>query len=136
MPKRSTPERRAELGFVLVEALVSLTLVGIAMLLTLQLLVVDARVQNRIRAQREVLEVSETVIEILRAEGLPTKSVTLETDQLNALLGRRVRPMTLWLEVTPHPEVSRLWNVRVETRYQAGREIQERALETRVWRPQ
>jgi type II secretory pathway pseudopilin PulG len=129
------PKRNAESGFVLVEALISLTVVGIAMLLTLQLLLLDARVQSRLRAQREVLEVAETVVEFLRAERLPTQSVTLETDQLKALLGRQVRPMTLWLEVTPHPEVDRLWNVRLETRYQAGREIQGRTLETRIWRP-
>jgi type II secretory pathway pseudopilin PulG len=129
------PKRNAESGFVLVEALISLTVVGIAMLLTLQLLLLDARVQSRLRAQREVLEVAETVVEFLRAERLPTQSVTLETDQIKALLGRQVRPMTLWLEVTPHPEVDRLWNVRLEARYQAGREIQGRTLETRIWRP-
>jgi len=57
-------------GFTLIEALVALTLLGVALLLGMQLLIQTPRIIRRIDAERQAFRALEATLESLRA-GLP-----------------------------------------------------------------
>ncbi|HTG37079.1 MAG TPA: prepilin-type N-terminal cleavage/methylation domain-containing protein [Thermoanaerobaculia bacterium] len=57
-------------GFTLIEALVALTLLGVALLLGMQLLIQTPRIISRIDAERQAFRAMEATLESLRA-GLP-----------------------------------------------------------------
>lgn len=124
-------------GSILVETLVALVLVSLGLLLTAALLHVERDLRERAVAQREVLEVEEAVLELVRAGLLPLESRTVEAEELALLLSRPIRPLTLWIEVRrPKGDaVPGLWEVEVTARTVAARRLLTASLVTRVWRP-
>ncbi len=126
---------RSSHGFTLIESLVALSLLGVAMLLTLSLLMQEPRALQRLEAHREVLRAMEQVLEGIRA-GLtvPSGRQPVDPGAISLPDGAVVQDLRLWTE-SSEESGSGLFRLTLVARYRVGSQWYNRALETRVWQP-
>lgn len=128
---RSTRQR----GFSLLETLVALSLLGVAMLLTLALLMQEAPTLRRLGAHEEVLRVLEVTLEGIRAgRSVAQGRQPLDLSGLRAAEDTLAEDLRVWSERTndsPHG----LYELTLDARYRVGRDWYRRSIETRVWEP-
>jgi prepilin-type N-terminal cleavage/methylation domain-containing protein len=101
-------------GFTLIEALVALTILGVALLLGMQLLIQTPRIISRIDAERQAFRALEATLESLRA-GLPPPDPNVSVE---------VEPAHL-------PGLS---HVTLTAHYSLLNVTYEKQIETLVWR--
>lgn len=128
------PTPRPPSGFLLLEALVALALIGVALLLSVALLTSEARFREARDGRSRVLGAQEDVLELVRSGYLDLTPATLEREELEALLERPLPPMTVWVEVEPSG-IPGLYDVSVTTRYVVGRRLGTDRLPTRIRGP-
>lgn len=122
-------------GFSLAETLVALTLLASVLLWTMALLVEEPRIQHRLDAHREVLEVLEAVHEEIRGGyGLPPGETTVDWAALDEPSREltAAKDLRVWMTVEAlHPQG--LLRVNLRARYFVVSRSFERTLETLVW---
>jgi hypothetical protein len=135
--------RRGDAGAVLIEALVAAVVVGIALLFLVALLAHEARLTARAAGQREAVMLLEAALEGIRAGAvaLPPAGLTGHTYDVAQPPWLPIpRGAVLWITQEPmpgsEPPVDDLYQVKVEVRYRAGRDILTRSLTTRMWLPE
>ncbi len=120
-------------GFTLVEALIALTLLGVALLLGMQLLVEAPRIIRRIDAERQAFRALEATLESLRAGGGSFK----EDQELKGFFTAAGTRAPLDLSVTVEAERAHLpglFHVTLTARYTVLHVAYTKRLETLVWR--
>ncbi len=135
MPRR-LPATSRQQGLTLVETVVALTLLSAVLLWTMALLVEEPRIQHRLDAHREVLEVLEAVHEAMRAGGTLGPGETLldwaALEDPPRSLGA-AKDLKVWSTVEPLSPAG-LFHVTLKARYFVHAQPFERSLETRVFR--
>jgi prepilin-type N-terminal cleavage/methylation domain-containing protein len=116
-------------GFSLLEALIALSILGIALLMGMSLLLQEPRIVRRLDAQREALRTLEATLEAVRAGAVPLVPARIGVPGPGRPGGTMV-----WLEVEP-AEPPGLYAVTARVRYTLQGEVRERSLETLVWSP-
>lgn len=128
------PVRRA--GFSLIETLVALSLVGVALLLTMSLLFQEPRVMRRVAAHEQALRALEVTLEAVRAG----RAVPLGREQVDlAALYQPEEETADDLRVWTEREASSpggLYPLTLIARYRVGGQPFQRTVETMVWTPQ
>jgi prepilin-type N-terminal cleavage/methylation domain-containing protein len=121
-------------GFTLVEALIALTLLGVALLLGMQLLVETPRIIRRIDAERQAFRALEATLESLRAGGGSFKEDQELTGFFTAAGTKELPPD---LRVVVHAEKAHLpglFHVTLTASYTVLHVAYTKRLETLVWR--
>jgi type II secretory pathway pseudopilin PulG len=116
----------------LVECLVSMTLLGFAILMSSLLLGTGPRAARRLEAKREALGALENALEGVRAGAIP-----LEGGKISVPLGPRplcAGDLQVALDVRP-TETAGLYEVVADARYVVLRKSEHRGLTTMVWAP-
>lgn len=121
-------------GFLLLEALVALALVGVALLLTLGLFASEARFRRVATARTAALGTAEDLLELVRSRTVPFRDATIEHRELEVLLDRPLPPMTAWIELADSATPG-LRNVTVTVRWVAGGVVRQERLPSRVRGP-
>jgi prepilin-type N-terminal cleavage/methylation domain-containing protein len=130
-------------GFTLIEALVALTLLGVALLLGMQLLIQTPRIIRRIDAERQAFRALEATLEGVRAG-----NVSLVNQKLECFYTAAGTPAPCpkpdddlddhdYLEVlmlVGPTDLPRLHHVTLTARYPVRKVEQKKQLETLVWR--
>jgi hypothetical protein len=125
---------RGATGAALIEALVAVAVVGIALLFLVALLAHEARLTARAAGQHDAVVLLEGAIEGIRAGALPLENRRYTESAPPWLPMPPGRGATVWVEVDP-VDAPDLFEVTVDVRYRAGRDILRRSLTTRVWKP-
>lgn len=126
--------RRSAAGFSLVEAAIGLTLIGIAMLLTMALMAQQPWIERRLAAHHETLRLMESQLEQLRSgDALPAEG-ELDVGALPRSTPPGARDLRMWFEVEALPERS-LYEVRLTARYFVGDQVFETSLESMIFVP-
>lgn len=125
--------RCGERGFSLVEAIVALTIFGMAIIVAAGFLDVQMSTARRLEARSDLVRAAETVLESLRGGTLPlvTGEVDL-TDEFLPLSTIRVRTRVSVISKIPKG----LYTVRVETSAMVRSEEMVVTVTTQVWRPE
>jgi prepilin-type N-terminal cleavage/methylation domain-containing protein len=120
-------------GFTLVEALIALTLLGVALLLGMQLLIETPRIIRRIDAERQAFRALEATLESLRAgSGVPEKDQELTGFFTTA--GTKAPPdLTVSVQAEP-AHLPGLFHVTLTARYTVLNVAHTKRVETLVWR--
>ncbi len=129
-------DRRTGSGFGLIEAIIALSLLGVALLLSASLLATLPREINRLEARREATRALGAVLESLRAGEIPATTGRVAPELYNWVQANPAAASDLLLWVTTEPTASPgRFNVRVRARYTVEHRQVERQIETEVWRP-
>ena len=126
-----TTGRRSR-GMTLVECLVSVALLGIAILMSSALFGTGPRASARLEARREALGAAENALEAVRAGALP-----LESGKISVPLGPRPRyaaSLQVVLDVAP-TDTPGLVEVVADARYVVLHRNAHHSLTTMVWAP-
>jgi len=121
-------------GFTLIEALVALTLLGVALLLGMQLLIQTPRIIRRIDAERQAFRAIEATLEGVRAGSVDLKEQEL-TDFFT-VAGTRPPPdlhLKVWIDVEP-AHLPGLSHLTLTASYSVLGVGHKKQLETLVWR--
>lgn len=112
----------------------ALSLLGVAMLLTLSLMFQEPRVVRRLSAHEEVLRALEETLEGIRAgRSIPVGQHLVEP--LPWSLGEDPAAEELRIWSVREPETGKLYRLSLVARYRVGEQWFDRSLETRVWDP-
>lgn len=129
---------QTEAGFGLLDALVGLTLLAVALLMSLSLLWRLPATLQRLEAQREVTRTTEAVLEGIRSGLVPLVPGEVKWE---VVMPERVssKPssfdtLLMWMEVKPGRPHG-LFTVTLKTRHTVREQVFERTLETMAWRP-
>ncbi len=121
-------------GFSLLETLVALSLLAVAMLLTLSLIFQEPRALQRIAAHQQAFRALEQTLEAIRSgRTVPLGRELVDPDWLLP-----ENPAASDLQIFSDRQVesgSGLFRLTLTARYRAGRQWYERSLETLVWYP-
>ncbi len=128
--------RQGPHGFTLLETLVALSLLAVAMLLTLSLIYQEPRVLRRLDAHEQALQALEQVTEAIRA-GRTVGSGRQLVDPAWLLLPEdpAAQDLQVWTELV-EASASGLFELTLTARYRVDRRWFERSLETLVWEPE
>ena len=119
-------------GFSLIEALVGLTLIGVALLLSMALLAQQPGVERRLAAHHEALLAMKSELEGLRsALVLPADG---ELDPAGRPPPASAESLRIWVDVEARPEPS-LYEVEVLSRYAVGGKTYELKLRSMIFTP-
>ena len=131
-------------GFTLIEALVALTILGVALLLGMQLLIQTPRIISRIDAERQAFRALEATLEGVRGGSVSLVDQTLKCfhtaagtpaplcdDRGNYLDDDKYLEVLMLVEPTDLP---RLHHVTLTARYPVHKVENKKQLETLVWR--
>jgi prepilin-type N-terminal cleavage/methylation domain-containing protein len=119
-------------GFTLLEALVALTILGIALLLGMQLLIQTPRVVRRLDAERQAFRALEATLESLRASGGPVENEELSNFR-TAAGTPAPEELTVSVEVEP-ASLPGLYHVTLTAHYTVLNVAYKKRLETLFWR--
>ncbi len=127
------PARRA--GFSLVETLVALSLLGVALLLTLSLIYQEPRALRRLAAHEQALGALEGTLEAVRA-GLrvPAGRESVDLAALYRPEEAIAEDLVVWSEREP-ASAGGLYRLTLTARYRVGGQRFQRTVETLVWAP-
>ena len=135
MTTAASSRRRA--GFSLIEALVALSLLGVALLYSMALVAQEPLVERRLAAHAEAYSVLDTLHEAIRAGmALPDRPGRLDWRELYDPPPelRAARELAVWSEVETLSPPG-LFRVTLRARYFVGERSFDRTLETMIWRP-
>ena len=122
-------------GFTLLETLVALSLLAVAMLLTLSLIFQEPRTLNRLDAHEQAFRALEQTLEGIRAgRTVPLGRQPVDPGWLLLPEDPAARDLRIWSERQPESG-SGLYRLTLTARYRAGRDWYRRSLETLVWYP-
>ncbi len=123
-------------GFTLLETLVALSLLAVAMLLTLSLIFQEPRVLRRIGAHEQAYQAMEQALEAIRA-GRTVASGRQLVDPGWLLLpdDPAAQDLQIWSELV-EASASGLFQLTLTARYRVDRHWYQRSLETLVWEPE
>lgn len=122
-------------GFTLMETLVALSLVGIALLLTLSLVFQEPRTVRRIAAHEEALRALEVTLEAVRAgRRVPPGRAPVELSTLHQPAASVATDLRVWTE-RHRSSPAGLFRLTVTARYRVGSRRFHREIETMVWAP-
>jgi prepilin-type N-terminal cleavage/methylation domain-containing protein len=120
-------------GFTLLEVLIALTILGIAMLLSMSLVLQNPRIVRRTDAERQAFRAMESTLEAVRAGAVP-----LQTSQLDAFVTAVGTPapkaLSIEMQVSP-TELPGLFEVTLSASYRVERQGFVKRLRTMVWSP-
>ena len=120
-------------GFTLIEALVALTILGVALLLGMQLLIQTPRIIRRVDAERQAFRALEATLESVRAGGIDLKDQELM--RFRTAAGTRApSDLKVFIEVEP-ANLPGLCHVTLTASYSVLNVGQKKQLETLVRRP-
>ncbi len=122
-------------GFTLLEALVALSLLAVAMLLTLALIYQEPRALRRLVAQEQAYHALEQTLESIRA-GRAVELGRQPVDPAWLLLPEdpAARDLQLWSELVEESATG-LFKLTLTARYRVDHRWFEHSLETLVWEP-
>ncbi len=123
-------------GFTLLETLVALSLLAVAMLLTLSLIFQEPRALRRLAAHEQAYHAMEQTLEAVRA-GRAVGSGRHLVDPAWLLLPETpaAQDLQLWSELEEE-SASGLFRLTLIARYRVDRRWFQRSLETLVWEPE
>ncbi len=122
-------------GFTLMETLVALSLLAVAMLLTLSLIFQEPRALNRIAAHSEAFRALEQVLETIRAgRGVPLGRQLVDPDWVQLPENSAAQELQIFSE-RQQESASGLYRLTLTARYRAGQQWYTRHLDTMVWIP-
>ncbi len=128
------PSRAHQGGFTLLEALVALSLLGVAMLLTLSLMFQEPRVTSRLAAHQQVLRALEETLERVRAgQAVPLGQHLIGRTPWSLPESSAARDLRIWS--VREEESAGLYRLSLVARYRVGEQWFDRSIETRVWSP-
>lgn len=119
-------------GFTLIEALVALTILGVALLLGMQLLIQTPRIIRRVDAERQAFRALEATLEGVRAGTIDLADQTL-TGFFTAAGTRAPRDLEVLIHVEP-ADLPGLYHVTLTAHYSVFKVAQKKQLETLVRR--
>ncbi len=121
-------------GFSLLEALVALTLMGIAMLMTMALLAEEPRIRQRLEAHREALRALEAVHENIRANSwVPEDGEEIDLSTCPLASPSAAANLRVWADVESLAERN-LYRVTLRASYIVRGQACQQSIETMVWR--
>ncbi len=124
------------LGFTLLETLVALSLLAVAMLLTLSLVYQEPRVLRRLDAHEQALQALEQVTEAIRAgRTVGSGRQLVDSSWLHLPEDPAAQDLEVWSELV-EASGSGLFELTLTAHYRVGQRRFERSLETLVWEPQ
>ena len=119
-------------GFSLIEALVALTIFGMAVIVAAGFLDAHMSAARRLEARSDLVRAAETVLESLRGGTLPMVSGDVDlSDEFQPLSSIRVRTRVVVTTKSPQG----LFSVRVEARAMVRSEDMLVTIMTQVWNP-
>lgn len=118
-------------GFSLLEALVGLTLIGVALLLSMSLLAAQGGVERRLAAHHEVLLAMRSELESLRSSLVLPEDGELDVGSRPASAAGNLR---MWVDIEARPERS-LYEVELLSRYAVGAKTYELKLRSMIFTP-
>ena len=122
-------------GFTLLETLVALSLLAVAMLLTLSLIFQEPRTLNRLSAHGQAFRALEQVLETVRAgRVVPLGREPVDPRWLLLPDDLAARDLQIWSERQPE-SASGLYRLTLTARYRVGRQWYQRSVDTLVWYP-
>ena len=124
--------RRRQRGFSLLEAVVALTIFGMAIVVAAGFLDAHMSAARRLETRADLVRAAEVILESLRGEAVPfTVGVVDLSDQFPAQSSARV---TTSVQVTPR-SLTGLYEVRVEARAVVRSEEMVVTVTTQMWKP-
>jgi type II secretory pathway pseudopilin PulG len=123
----------AEGGFSLLEAVISLALIGLALFTAVALLLAHPRAVRQIEAERELLAVAEAAIEAARSGVVPLVSSDV-SDLVPRPTPEVVEDLSVRLVVREDDDREGLFHVSVVARGTALNRDLRRQIDTMVWR--
>ena len=131
-PLPQAHRRGASSGFTLIETLVALTLLSVAMFLTLSLIYQEPRVKRRLDAHAEAVRGLELTLEAIRAgRGVALGRQQHFLYQPDPLIADELKIWTVKVAVSG----SGLYRLTLTADYRVGQHWFDQSLETMVWRP-
>jgi type II secretory pathway pseudopilin PulG len=130
MPPRP---RRPDAGFTFLEALVSLALLALALLLGVDAFLQQTRVVQRMESERQAFRALESTMEAVRAGVLPLASTWLE-GFTTAVGTPAPRDLRIWMQVDASPTHG-LYDVHLQATYKVAGFGQVKNLHSKVYRP-
>jgi len=124
---------RRQSGFSLLEVLVALTILGVALLLSMALVLQNPRIVRRADGERQAFRAMEATLEAVRGGALPLQTVQLD-GFVTAVGTPAPKDLTVWMQVDP-TELPGLFEVTLTARYSFARHKFVKRLRTMVWSP-
>lgn len=122
-------------GFSLIETLVALSLVGVALLLTMSLIFQEPRALRRIAAHEEALRALEVTLEAVRAgSAVPPGREQVALEALYQPEEPAATDLRVWTE-RDGTLPGGLFHLTLTARYRVGPQRFQRTVETMVWTP-
>jgi prepilin-type N-terminal cleavage/methylation domain-containing protein len=120
-------------GFVLLEVLIALVLVGTALLMGMGLVLQNPRIVRRMDGQQQAFRALESTLEALRAGAIPLQ--TAELGGFATAVGSPA-PQDLAVRMQVEPAgLPGLFQVTLSARYTVEQRQREKSLQTLVWSP-
>lgn len=118
-------------GFTLVEVLITLTVLGVALLLGMELVLQNPRIVRRVDGERQAFRAMETALEAVRAGVIPLESGPIPNDFVPVGFPEP-QDLRLAMDVTPTTPAG-LYEVTVTAQYKVFNHKHKKQLETMVW---
>ncbi len=126
---------KSKAGFTLVETLVALSLLGVAMLLTLSLIFQEPRALSRLAAHEQAMRALEQTLESIRAgRAVPLGKEVVDPEWLLLPEDPAARDLKIWSERQAESG-SGLYRLTLTARYRVARRWYTRSIDTLVWYP-
>ena len=134
LPSRSE-KRRSQRGFSLLETLVALSLLGVAMLMTLSLMFQEPRVVRRLTAHEQVLRALEETLEGIRAGRIvQVGQHRVDPEAWSSPAAPVAQDLSMWT-VREEESASGLYRLSLMARYRVDGRWFDRTIETKGWSP-